>query len=181
MSTPHHGLGGTLGTGGLALTPSNLRMMGCCPMCYRRAQEDNPLLPLQLPRGSSSNSLRSWGRRVTTSTPCPLFPLVPQTPVSSSRPHVCPCICQPLGFRGCKYHRGAKVPSLLQDLLGVLGIYLPLLWAVSRRTTCSPSSGVWARAFHLKLTSLPWGKALASKPARYETLGGCCAPPPAGE
>lgn len=168
-----------LGIGGLALTPSNLRMMGCWPMCYRRAQEDNPLLPLQLPRSSSSSSLRSWGRRVTTSTLCPLSPLVPQTLVSSSRPHVCPCMSA-FGLLGIKCHRGAKVPSLLQDLLGVLGTYSPLLWAVSRRTTCSPSSGVWARALHLKLAPLPWGKALPSQPARCETLGGCCAPPPAG-
>lgn len=90
-----------------------------------------------------------------------LYPLLCLKLISSSRPHMCPCIYQPLGFQGCKCHRGAKVPSLLQDLLGVLGTYLLLLWAVSRRTTCSPSSGGLGQSSSSSTGPSPMGQSSA--------------------
>lgn len=119
------------------------------------------------------NSLRSQGCLVTRSTPCPLFPLVPQIPISSSSPCMWPCVPQPLGFWCHRCHRGYKGP---QPLAGTASLERPpwssghtplLLWAISSRTTDSRSSGC-------RLAPIPWGKALPSQPARCENLGGSC-------
>lgn len=75
------------------------------------------------------NSLRSQGCLVTRSIPCPLFPLVPQIPVSSSSPCMWPCVPQPLGFWCHRCHRGSKG---LQPLAGTASLETSLeFWAHS--------------------------------------------------
>lgn len=98
-----------------------------------------------------------------------------------------PYMHQPLGFLGRRHHRQVKGPGWVQaqftwrHLPGVLGMYLPLLWAVSPRTTSSLSSGGLEPEFFILNWFLSHGTKLCppSQPG-FSKLGGSCSPPPLG-
>lgn len=101
--------GETPGAGGLALGSGSLRIVGCRPILYRTAQEENPslLVPTRLfertslysalgSLGSLGSAARSIPRLYSLS--CLKLKFPPQAPCV-------PCVHQPLGFRECRHHR----------------------------------------------------------------------------